>query len=130
MLIRLVIGLALLAAGDVAIAQSVCIDLGNAVEHQLKKSASDFADGITDNSAPRATLREVRTSNSLALARMNIELMGQNKCPPRTKPVDPMIYLGEALDCELATQRGEKDSPKCKLDEWRGLSSKTSKTEG
>lgn len=130
MTVKIFLALAIASVSSSAIAQNTCTELAKAIEHQLKKSASNYADGITDNSAPRATLRELRTSNSLALARINIELMAQNKCPPRKDPVDPMIYLSEALDCEIATQKGESNSDKCKLDGWRGSGSQPGSTEG
>ena len=130
MLWKIFVAICIAAASPEALAQAACADLGKAVEFQLKKAASSFAEGIADNSAPRATLRELRTSNSLALAEMNLTLMAQNKCAPRQKPLNPMIYIAEALDCELATQKGEKDSPKCKMDDWQGLGSQSSGNEG
>ena len=121
MMWKMLVGACLAVASPSVLAQAACADLSKAVEFQLKKAASSSAEGITDNSAPRATLRELRISNSLALVGMNLTLMAQNKCPPRQKPVNPMIYFGEALDCEIATQKGEKDSPRCKMDTWQGV---------
>lgn len=125
MRMRITGSLLLIALAGPAIAQtSPCDALNSTVEDQIKKAASTVADGITDNSAPRATMRELQIANSLSLIRINLDLMAQNKCPSRKIPVDPMIYLGEALDCELALRKGENDPVACKRESWHGLSSK------
>ena len=120
MWIKLTAGLLLALLARPAFAQtSPCETLSAAVEDQIKKAASTFAEGITDNSAPRATMRELQIANSLSLARINLDLMVQNKCPPRKSPVDPMVYLNDALACELALQKGDKDPAACKRDTWQ-----------
>lgn len=105
-----------------ALAQSTCNALSETVESQLKKSALSWAEGIGDNSVPRATLREIEISNALAIARMNLDLMAYNKCPGRIKPVNPMIYMNEALDCNLQRLKEVKDAPACNMQDWKGLS--------
>ena len=117
------IALSLLSLSAPLFAQSTCSAFNDAVELQLKKAAQNWVAGVGDNSAPRATLRELETSNALALARMNLDLATLNKCPVRTKPLNPMIYMGEALDCNLQTLKGVKDSPACKMQDWEGLGS-------
>lgn len=117
---RLTAGLLLAVLARPAFAQvSPCETLSAAVDDQIKKAASTFAEGITDNSAPRATMRELQIANSLSLVRINLDLMVQNKCPARKSPVDPMIYLSDALACEVALQKGDKEPAACKRDTWQ-----------
>ena len=124
------IALSLLALSSPVLAQNTCSALNDAVELQLKIAAQSQAEGLGDNSAPRATLRELEISNSLALARMNLDLAALNKCPARTKPLNPSIYLSEALDCNIQMLRGNKDSPACKMQDWNGLRPSTDQQSG
>ena len=65
--------------------------------------ADRFADGIGDNSAPRATLRAIEEGNDMLKANMTLQLMRENKCTlPKTAP-SGNAYLSNALDC--STQR-------------------------
>ena len=115
------LALSLLSLCSPLFAQNTCSALNEAVDLQLKKAAQNWVEGVGDNSAPRATLRELETSNALALARMNLDLATLNKCPIRTKPLNPMIYMTEAIECNLQMLKGVKDSPACKMQDWKGL---------
>lgn len=124
--LKILFGMCIAAVNFSALAQPTCDVLSDAVELEIKKSAAVFAEGFTDDSAPRATLREMRIANSLSLAQINLNIMAQNKCPPRQQPVNPMDYLTDALSCELAQQKGEKDSPACDKGNWKRLDDKAS----
>lgn len=104
-----------------AMAQNTCTALADAVEWQLKNAAQNRVEGIGDNSAPRAALREAKTANSLALIQLNLQLMVINKCPARTKPLDPNFYFGDAAECSTQLLRGNKDTAACNLKDWKGL---------
>lgn len=107
-----------------AMAQNGCAAFSGAIESALKQAAADLIEGVADNSAPRASLRELRVANSLATIRINVDLMAQNKCPPRQTPVDTSYYTVDAFTCEMDTRKGVKDAPTCNQANWRGMATK------
>lgn len=65
--------------------------------------ADRFADGIGDNSAPRATLRAIEEGNDLLKANMTLQFIRDNKCPlPKSAP-SGTSFISAALEC--STQR-------------------------
>ena len=121
MKIRFIGYLILITATQSVLAQSSCEAFNSAVELEMKRAAYSSAEGIGDSSAARATMHELKIANSLSLINMNLNLMVQNKCPPRKNPIDYMIYFFEASACETAIRRGEKDTTACKkINDWKG----------
>jgi hypothetical protein len=109
-----------MCASTSAFAQSACDALQKAIESEIKEAALSSANGLGDNSAPRATMRQIEIANNLSIIQANIALMAQNKCPPRTAPINPGVYLSEALSCSLAILKSEKDPPACDKSTWKG----------
>ena len=65
--------------------------------------ADRFADGVGDNSAPRATLRAIEEGNDLLKANLTLQFMRDNKCSlPKAAP-SGSDYISAALEC--STQR-------------------------
>jgi hypothetical protein len=91
------------------------------IESNLKLIASERAEGISDNSAPRETMRVIKINNYLQVINMNLMLMKEAKCSLRKKPITMGEYMKEALECQLAQMKGEKDSPACKMESWKGV---------
>lgn len=102
-----------------AFAQSTCDALQLAIEAEIKDAALSSVLGIGDNSAPRATLRQLEIANNLSTIQANLTLMAQNKCPARTAPIIPAVYLSNALDCNIAIMKGEKNAPACDKSTWQ-----------
>lgn len=102
-------------------AQSNCQDFETAIDGDTKGIALIMAEGLGDNSAPRQTNRNLDINSKFQLININLQLQIQNKCPVRKTSINPMVYIGEALDCNLARLKGEKDSPTCDTRNWKGL---------
>lgn len=108
---------------------ATCTSLAAAVENALKIASSEHAETIGDSSAPRMTAGQLKVSNQLAVAAINLQLMRDNNCPVRQEPVSASRYLVPALQCKTDMMRirlGE-DVPKvqgstlpssCNMDTW------------
>lgn len=57
------------------------------------------AEGLTDNSAPRATLKAQKIQNLLLVISMNLQLMRDNGCPVKKDPISTARYMMPALQC-------------------------------
>lgn len=99
-------------------AQSACADFDAAIELSLKRIASSYVEGLTDNSAPRQALRNSEMANELATININITLQIQNKCPVRKTSINWTKYVGAALGCRASAMKDEKDSPACDINKW------------
>lgn len=76
-----------------------CASLTRTYEGVSMDLASNFADSVGDNSAPRATLRAMEDANSLATAKIALDLMRDNHCPvPKSVP-SMASYISQALTC-------------------------------
>ena len=76
-----------------------CVQLNGDLDHLSKSLAMNFAEGVGDNSAPRATMREAQYNNLLTRARMTMDLMRDNHCRmPASVPTGEQ-YTGAALTC-------------------------------
>lgn len=114
---------ALALATPVASAQSsnACSAFLTEVDRQEKELAFLQVDGLADNSAPRASYRQQKRSNALALIAINVELMSQNKCPPLSGPVDEFAYILAATACATAELERKPDEikQKCERQSWQ-----------
>jgi hypothetical protein len=99
-------------------AETLCQQLENSIEPTIKAVAMIKAGGFSDNSAPRETSRQIQVNNELQLISMHLTLLAQNKCPPRSTPVDPSIYMMDALECATATGKGREVA--CDMRTWKG----------
>lgn len=68
--------------------------------------AQDEAEGIGDNSAPRATLRAMEDNNALIRAQMTLELMRAGGCALPARAPQIGTFLLDALDCQTEMLRG------------------------
>lgn len=88
---------------------------------QIEKNlAANLSDGLTDNSAPRATLRALENLEGLAGAEMLYAMMKDNKCAlPKMVPLAG-TYLSAALRCDTERLRQRlADIPECKRENWQ-----------
>ena len=118
--------------------KDACSGLADAIEHSLKIIASEDAEGIGDNSAPRATLSELKMNNQLLLISVHLQLMRDNGCAKRKEPVRPGAYMLPALECKNAMlqMRLGREVPKleggalplaCDMSKWKSLSAEIAK---
>ena len=101
---------------------SGCDALERSISQSEKTMSMIWAEGITDDSAPRATLREQKTTNELQLVATNTAIAIQLKCPPRKQPVARNAYLSPALKCVTARMKqgsGDTSRPEeCDMSTW------------
>ena len=98
-----------------------CSRLALTYDGVSKDLASNFAEGLGDNSAPRATLRAIEDSNSLTQAHMALDLMRDYHCPmPKDAPASA-YYLSAALTCDTDRLKAKgSDTPdSCDRSKWQ-----------
>lgn len=108
-----------------------CAQFEVAIENNLKQLALEDAEGIGDNSAPRATLSELKIQNFLLVISMNLQLMRDNGCPAKKEPISTARYMLPAMQCntELLKVRLDQVSgkpvgssglpPACDISTWK-----------
>ena len=82
--------------------------------------ADRFVEALGDNSAPRATMREMREANDLAIAAMTLQFMRDNKCPLPKRAPNTGTYLTAALECSKARREAGATTspPACQRENW------------
>lgn len=102
-----------------------CVTLANDYRRHEMNLADIDAEGVGDNSAPRATLREMRTANELTLANMTLQLMQAHRCALPDREPSGAAYSLAALQCRNAMMRmspGQRDLPaECNRGGWERL---------
>lgn len=100
---------------------STCEALSRDWRNVEVKLAKSDAEGISDNSAPRATMRAVQDNNELLLASMTLTLMREHKCTiPKRAPAG-ITYLLPALECRNEQLKGNIKAPQCDTSGWKAL---------
>ena len=97
---------------------STCESLRGQWQDVEKELAGINAEGIADNSAPRATMRAIQISNQLSNAQMILTLMSANKCPLPKRAPSSINYALDATKCATEVLRGNYSSDMCKRANW------------
>ena len=100
-------------------AQTTCQTLATDYERASMNLADNFAAGLADNSAPRATLRATEDNNTLLEAQMTLHLMEANKCKMPDRAPTASKYAVQALECRTARLKGDENPPQCKRETWQ-----------
>lgn len=111
---------AMVAAPAAAAAQGaqLCQKLEGQIRNSEMNIASEFAEGVGDNSAPRAQMRELRAGNAWAQIQTMLTLMQMNNCPPVARVVSGTPYMLNALSC--STDRLRSSNPdSCNRKNWK-----------
>jgi hypothetical protein len=104
-----------------ASAGGVCAALARDYDAASKDLAVNEAEGIGDNSAPRATLRAMEDANTLSFANITLALMRDNHCPmPKSAPA-AVFYLSPALTCATDRLKGTASPPSCDRSTWQSI---------
>ena len=114
-----VAGLAI-AAQPAFAAENSCANYMKAYEQGAKAASLTWAEGVGDDSAPRATMRNVETSHYLIVEQMNLEMMIAAHCPLPTEGASVNPYLTPAIECQTARlKRGSTPNPpECDMTKW------------
>jgi hypothetical protein len=96
-----------------------CTALASDYDQIEKAMASRWADSLGDNSAPRATLREMEDANGLAQAQIILTLMQANRCPLPDHAPSLKRYVSAALACSTARLKSSSEAPECKMESWQ-----------
>ena len=115
-------GASLLALGSPATAQPAagkCTALAADYDQIEKAMASRSTDSLGDNSAPRATLREMEDANGLAQAQIILTLMQTNRCPLPDHAPSIKRYFSAALACSTARLKSSSEAPECQMESWQ-----------
>jgi hypothetical protein len=86
-------------AAPSAAAPGVCGALTAAVESAEKDISAETADEVTEDSAPRAAVEEMKINAAYQKAQANIALMAQHHCTPHSHPVED-ADLVNAITCK------------------------------
>lgn len=99
----------------------ICEQLLTSIEMGKKQQALSWAQGVGDNSAPRATLRAMETVAVLERANFNLKLLELNRCRTLPAPMTEGLgeYAGQALACSTEIVKGNNSSPTCVLASWQ-----------
>lgn len=109
----------LTSTGSAAYAQAdTCANLKSRLENSSKSMAMIYADGIGDDSAPRATMRELKELNLKVDQLILLEFMKEHDCEFESAPPSMSLYLSSALECANDQLQGNYESEKCKRDNW------------
>lgn len=98
-----------------------CSRLLKAYENAERIAASEYADGMMDNSAPRASMHHAAISNTLVERQMNLSMMIALSCPLPDDPASSTgaAFLISAIKCRTAQIKGDSKSPDCELSKWQ-----------
>ena len=83
--------------------------------------AKNDAEGVVDNSAPRATMRAIQDNNELQLASMTLGLMRDHKCPLPKRPPSKVTYMLPAIECRTEELKGNYKAAQCDSTNWKPL---------
>ena len=84
-------------------AQELCAEFNSTIDRNIVDIAVSEAEGDTaDKSAMQQGARLAQNGNRLSTILINIQLLAQNRCPPRQQPIDTSIYKIQAVTCHRA----------------------------
>ncbi len=98
----------------------VCVGLNRDIQHLSKSLAMNFAEGIADNSAARATMRETQYNSLINRVRLTMDLMRDNRCKLPTSVPTGKEYVSNAISCRADTLSSGSASgpPSCDQSKW------------
>ncbi len=82
---------------------AICTDGVTTLDQVLKNLSGLWAEGLGDDSAPRATMRAAQKTANYAQAQVVLAQMSQAKCPAYPKVIGELWYLHAAQACEKAS---------------------------
>jgi hypothetical protein len=102
-----------------------CSKLSSEYDFQDRQIALTEAEGLVDDSAPRATVREMENLNRRQQKMTLVEIMRGQNCPLPSSVDGDAQYLPEAMACRIASARGQAEGTECKISNWTGAEQKS-----
>lgn len=101
-----------------AVSDDLCEKYANGFDTANKKMAQLAVDGLGDNSAPRASLNQMRRLDWRMFQLILIHQMRAQDCdiPKALSGGDP--YMTEALKCANKKLERKYDAPECNMAKW------------
>jgi len=95
----------------------MCVGYNDEIESNLKRIAMTDAEGIGDNSAPRATMRQQQITGYKTDIQTTLNLMAAQKCKlPKASP-NAAKYYSSAMSCQLKNMSAKNQDERC--DMWK-----------
>ena len=98
--------------------EAACANFAHAYEASNKAIGTIIAQGLTDNSAPRQTNRELGMINERLQQPIVLQQMRAYGCRFPTETSSGGAYLLKAMKCENEMLKGRRDAPECDQDKW------------
>lgn len=96
-----------------------CTKLNRDLDELSKSLAMNYAEGIGDSSAVRATMRETEYSNLLTRVKLTMELMRDNHCKLPASVPSGVEYASSAISCQADKLSTGAPSPAaCDRSKW------------
>lgn len=102
-----------------ALSQTACKSFNDYVDSAIVNIAVTIVREVSDSTVQQRTARYLSIGNYLQLLSINLNLYAQNKCPPRTAPIDPFQYHQAAASCRAAQNASEDVAQKCAFKNWK-----------
>lgn len=111
-------------------AESNCKAFTDSIEYSVKYIAFYEVMMRAEDSAPRATLNEIKIANQIARIQINLTLMQANKCKMPSAPIiNKDDYWSNVINCSAALMSGKSPRPECNVDTWVRHSPKETTTQ-
>jgi hypothetical protein len=116
------------AGASTAAARESCADLHKRYDMTHRAIAAIDAEDIGDNSAPRATLRQLKILSEKQDQLILLEFMRSRGCPAPSAVGASVLYMLPAMECATAKLTGKELEAKCDQSKWVPLSTSSETT--
>lgn len=96
----------------------LCEVYGNTYDSSNKELSDIYNEGLSDNSAPRETNRQLRIISERILQMMILTQMQHHKCKLPKQPSGWAEYALPSIQCAVERLDMKLDSPKCDWSKW------------
>jgi hypothetical protein len=100
------------------VTKTLCKSAESLIEDHLKSIAYDSVAGITDNSAPRETNRQLKVvaaTNQIQIQQLHMQSL---QCPAIQWSISHSAFTSAALGCSLASTSNDEYKEKCNRKNW------------
>jgi hypothetical protein len=101
----------------------ICASLRDAIEESEKESSELQNELLLEDSAPRATVEQLKINGEYQLIGANLSLMGQYRCTPFSRAIIGIAYVAPAMQCRADRLKGATGTrpESCDRTKWTPL---------